>query len=763
MENWKKKAYKDNSGYSFLFVIFGVIFIAAIGVIALTMASNYYITTSVSKKSSAQFYSTESILQEIRTGLQEYANTTSEKAYTKALETYSVSTSAQRDKKYSIDFLNKLADSLIGTGITWDGTYNMVDLSTAEAEDELRSKLEDPSDYLKFKNNTGYVVDIDKIKALTTKPEAVDTTSVKIELYNDNKIKGINPKGEFRLVLKNLSVNYTDSAGYNSKIKTDIVVNVPKYHLSGDATINELKNYIVITDNKLNISNSGEHKTDMATLLRGNIYAGYLSGDDKSSIVVNNDMGGSQAQFFSDRIIARGDLNIKNGSDLTIRGREGSSTSDLWLLDIMLSKGSNSSKYTKLDSNSNAYIQNDLVVDDKNSRVKLSGSYHGYCFNKENTISTLPAELRSYYSSAILINGASTELDTSGLYSLILAGRAFIEKKRVGNTGNMENITSDIQMGESFSVKGNQVAYMVPEEYINQKMNPVIDGKKGTVDISALQASDIWQYLDSSEPVTENHYNTTMTYFFLKFKDEYNANQYFKKYYQDEDNKTILQDSAKTYITSWDAPSLHLDNSLYLLAGHIMRYYAQDGDSDLKETNYFNGSVSPRQNLLNDGIQKGKEFVSRQMSLLAASGTSEMRLEAESDKAPLVESKIIDFSKISGVISRSYENVGDIYFVDGDTSVSATTNKGIIVASGNVEVNADFTGLILAKGQVKVVGKVNAQNDIAMIKTILKNVEKDDEIRDIFYEIDKIDSAAVEKISMSDYVSYKNWSKNDDN
>ena len=50
-----------------------------------------------------------------------------------------------------------------------------------------------------------------------------------------------------------------------------------------------------------------------------------------------------------------------------------------------------------------------------------------------------------------------------------------------------------------------------------------------------------------------------------------------------------------------------------------------------------------------------------------------------------------------------------------------------------------------------------------MIKTILKNVEKDDEIRDIFYEIDKIDSAAVEKISMSDYVSYKNWSKNDDN
>lgn len=723
---------KDNSGYSFLFVIFGVIFIAAIGVIALTMASNYYITTHVSKKASEQFYTTESIVQEIRTGLQEYANTTSETAYKKAIETYSASSATNRDDQYSIDFLNGLADKLVGTGTTWDGTTNEMT----------------------------YVCDVDKIKELTTKPDAVNVapgkTSISVVLYNKTSTEK-----KFHLTVKDIYVNYTDDEGYNSKIKTDIVVNVPDYHLSGDATINELKNYVVITDNQLDISNSGGHQENMAALLRGNIYAGYLDADNKSSIIINNNMGGSQAKFYSDRIIARGNLDLKNGSDLTIGNREGTSQSDLWLLNILLSKGSNSSLYTKLNANVNAYIQDDLRIDDKKSDVTLKGSYYGYSYNKGNTQVTDATSLRSYYSSAILINGANTKLDTSELNRLILAGRAFIEKKR-SNGGVMENITSDIQMGEAFSVKGNQVAYMVPEEYISQKMNPVLDGKVGIVDKSALLASDIGPYLDQSEPSTENHYNTNMTYYFLKFKDENNANEYFKKYYSDEDNKTILEDSQRTYITSWEVPGLNLDNSLYLLAGHILRYYSSTGDTDLKETEYFDGLGNPRQNLLNDGIRIGNEFVSRQMSLLAASGTTEMRLEDESDQSPLVSTKIIDFDKITGTISRSYDGIGDIYFVDGDTSVSATTKKGIIVAKGNVEVNENFTGLILAKGKVTVSGKCDAENDIVMIKSILKNVQKDEDIKDIFYEIDKIDSIDTEKVSMSDYVSYKNWSKNDD-
>ena len=127
-----------------------------------------------------------------------------------------------------------------------------------------------------------------------------------------------------------------------------------------------------------------------------------------------------------------------------------------------------------------------------------------------------------------------------------------------------------------------------------------------------------------------------------------------------------------------------------------------------------------------------------------------------------MSTKIIDFDKVTGTISRSYDGIGDIYFVDGDTSVSATTKKGIIVAGGNVEVNENFTGLILAKGKVTVSGKCDVENDIVMIKSILKNVQKDEDIKDIFKEIDKIDSIGTEKVSMSDYVSYKNWSKNDD-
>lgn len=725
---------KDNSGYSFLFVVIGVIFLIAIGAISLTMATSYFMTTTVSKHSSEQFYTTESIVQEIKTGIQESANIKSENAYKEVLETFASVPTQTRDDRYAVMFLRELADSLVGTGVTWDGTTNGVE----------------------------FVCSLDKIKALTTKPDAVSIApgkgAIKVVLYNKTCLEK-----KFHLEVKNLYVNYTDDDGYNSSIKTDIVINVPEYHLGADSTINEIKNYIVITDNKLVVSNSGQHLANMAALLRGNIYAGFLDTNNKSSILVANDLGGSQAIFNSDRIIARGDLEVAHGSDLQIRNREGASGGDLWALDLLLSKTqayANSKKSTKLDMDNNSFIQNDMIINASRSQVTMKGSYYGYSFNYANTQVTDPSKLKASYSSAVLVNGARTELYTNGLKKMVLAGRSFIEKKN----SNLVGISSDIQMGESFAVKGNQVAYLVPTEYIDKKMNPVIDGEEGHVLKDDLLASPIGTYLDQTNPSTENHYSNTMTYFFLKFKDEKSANDYFKEYYySDEDLNTVVKDSEKTYIVSWNDPTtLKFDASLYLLAGNIVKYNEVQDKTEVQESEYFDNNGKPSQTLLDMGIAKGKEFVSRQLSLLAASNTTAMRLEDEASNDPLVAKKIVDFSKISGTIRRSYTDLGDIVFVDGNTSVSSATNKGIIVATGNVRVDTNFTGLILAGGEVMVEGKVNAINDIVLVKSILKNVEQDKDIRDIFYEIDKLDAKSVTKVSLADYVAYKNWSKNDD-
>ena len=60
-----------------------------------------------------------------------------------------------------------------------------------------------------------------------------------------------------------------------------------------------------------------------------------------------------------------------------------------------------------------------------------------------------------------MINGSKATLDISGLNSLLIAGRSYI--------GRDEKIDSskDILMGEAIAVKANQVAYYIPNGYID--------------------------------------------------------------------------------------------------------------------------------------------------------------------------------------------------------------------------------------------------------------------------------------------------------
>ena len=62
------------------------------------------------------------------------------------------------------------------------------------------------------------------------------------------------------------------------------------------------------------------------------------------------------------------------------------------------------------------------------------------------------------FSSAMIINAKNSKLDISGLSYLLLAGRTYISS---GNTGK------DVPMGESISVRANQLAYNVDKTYLN--------------------------------------------------------------------------------------------------------------------------------------------------------------------------------------------------------------------------------------------------------------------------------------------------------
>lgn len=68
-----------------------------------------------------------------------------------------------------------------------------------------------------------------------------------------------------------MMIDYTDAADYRSTIRTDICMKVPDYKFEGDSTLEEIKDYIVISDSSLAVANNDNNK---GVTFRGNIYTG---------------------------------------------------------------------------------------------------------------------------------------------------------------------------------------------------------------------------------------------------------------------------------------------------------------------------------------------------------------------------------------------------------------------------------------------------------------------------------------------------------
>ena len=714
----------SREGYSLITVIIGVLFLAAIGTILLTIASNYLIAVNIDHNSSDNFYQTEGILEEVRTGLLEYAGDSGETAYKDVVENYTKTKENMRET-FSKNYLSLLAGKLTGYSYNWDD-----------------SKL-----------GTLQTCDLNLLKKLTKVPDAVTTkkgTDLEFVINKDLN------KG-YSLTLKNLMIDYTDETDYRSSIQADICMYVPDYKFEGDSTLEEVKDYIVISDDTLTIT--GNDNTTGATF-RGNVYTG---NKDKGIEVQSQ----NAAKFYSPTIISRGSLDILGGSHVNVQGEK--DAGNLWLQNIRLkSQGVNdeSTLQTTLDLNANAYIANDLDIEANNSVVTLSGKYYGYSYNEENTSSTSVA--RSDYSSAILINGMNTTLKAKNLDKLILAGRTFVSR----NDKDGKAQISDIMMGESIAVKSNQLAYLLPTEYIvgdgaTESHNPVMRDEIVTIDKEGLLNSEIGKYLDTNEPYTANYSNSGgYVFYYLKFKDEKSANEYFKNYYQgsqEEDgssfsNKEQLDDKAKAYISTVDDTNMKFSSELFLIAGNVVHNYYATGGSSIQSDNYFDNAGKPKNELLTDGKKQGQDYVGYQLTLLASGSTGSMRLPENADA--LVAGRIIDFSKLGSTLNKLDEKTGArIYATPGDYVVDGSMKKGIIIAGGDVEVQSDFQGLILAKGKVTTTrSNLNLKSDMVLVGKLLEFAKSDKELRDLFYGLNG--SNIQNPTDMSKCISYQNWQKN---
>ncbi len=792
------KIRKDDSGSAFIFVVIGVMFVSIVGATVLSVATNYVTTVIVDHYSTDNFYQTEGYLSEIRSGIEEIAGKANEKAYLEVVEHYTSPkmTSQMKTiygKKYLTGIVRKLNhDALVPT----ETSAEIKDIESKPAADSTVT-----TDWEQLS--------MDLIKKMSTNPGTLGSTygtndlRYRFEYDKDEK--------ELYLVIRGLIIKYTDETGYRSSVKTDIRIGVPDYAFEGNRTYEELKHYISISDDILRVD-TDNHSSDAA--VSGNVY----SGTAKKMESPNDDEGSgiqihprTKAVFHSKRIISRGNLNIFSGADVKMSGLSGpASLGELWLKNIVVRKPSpavGGAMTSNVNINDNAYILDDTSIEDDNATVNLGGNYYGYSYNRDNSDTTEGnASLRSDYSSAILINGRNTTLTSNGLTKLILAGRTFVQRNEKLTDGTYQESVDDIMMGESLAVRSNQIAYLVPEEFILDGHNPLVGAEVGDdtdarnkVNIAALKSLAVGNegktmadFLKPGEEITANYNNSGQyVYLYLNFKSEVAANEYFSCYYNQEEgsspnnskpNKEYLDDRAQSYIATLDG-SMKISPALYLIAGNIVHDYYSNTGAKQQSPNYFDGTNKPVKSLLDDGQSKMRNYLGLQMALLSSGSESVADVRGMLDdksKDELVKNVVLNiidtngnpseednkFEKDGASLPDRIDNVpgyGDwkIICQNDDYMIDPGIEKGIVLCAKNVTVSSNFEGLIIAGGKVSVTAAGSYKANPAVVGDIL-DIIKNHKDKDWWKYFRCLDDREKRPANVAECISYEEWERNSD-
>lgn len=433
LEAMKKKQY-HNEGASLLMVIIMVSFVGVlVSVVVYGSYYNFYMKYG-DRSAKDNFYTVETALNEINIGLQRELSDSMSVSYMKVSKRGELTVQEKED-----EFKKELYRSV------WEKLRYVEPSSTAVTGKYRVDKL------------TLY---LDK-----TRYDTATQTGAMVLTKKDDALLEYDPTGSSKLVLKNVSLQYTDPRGYVSMLDTDISIIMPEISFVSGKEMPDIENYSTIA----HVSFDTEPST--ALTINGNLYVGgaddahgvpgAMFSKNHSSLRFGNGSG-AQHRVIAKRVVAETG-NADGSSITTLSGNQ------LWTEAIDV----NSANISLLD---NTYVKDDLTIDGKRSRVTLGGQYFGYGSGNVN-----PAD-----SSSILINGAQTTLDMSGLRNLMLLGRAFvgathydadtaeesdyIEDASSGSAGPHAN-HSDLMLGQSVAVKGDQMMYMVPEECMGYEGN----------------------------------------------------------------------------------------------------------------------------------------------------------------------------------------------------------------------------------------------------------------------------------------------------
>lgn len=739
----KNSFHKDDRGASLLAVLILMVVVSAIAVVITKITIVNIQMKEVERGTKRNFYSADAIMDDLRTGAREQAETALENAYVDVLQHYVDYTSGGKNAQdvFKQNYMNGL-------------------------ESYFADPMKTPVDTTNEQGNVVYRVagyDADKVKGCI-----LDGTQQGCFVAPaDSKYEIDYGAGTF--TLKDVRVVYKDAQDYETTITTDLVFSTPDMNFSGQSQVQEFMKYALIADDQVNIN-------AMNVYVGGSIYAG--AGGIQAT-------GSGSGRLEGKMILTRGDIVADMGSTLMV----GNGNSSIWAENIMTTGKSAAT----LDVNGNMYVADDLALNAKESKVKLQGNYYGYNFQKNygagDTVAT-----DADFSSAIMINGKSSSLNIQNLKYLLLAGRTFIS--RGDNSSN-----TDIQMGESIAARTNQLAYYVPERYVkvesgestllkwndNDAQNVEKKYPIGESDYAASIHVDpvkLDGWLNHANPIVPYYYTNGVNYY-LNFKSQQDANEFYAAYYAGNTGKA--GGLAGTYL---DKNALIIDEHnkvIMTLSGDIMYRTKPEEMFQEKAVTIEPDNWKDSAGLLWDYCSKlavsykslelglkdfGQSVTPDQVRFSVTDENGREKIDKSID--PLFD-KLIDRSALQEEIAKHknpgdtgyavYKPAADVYLIDntGVYDLPTSITKGIVVATGSVKVSGNFEGLIISGGKVTFDANVQVKGN----KLLVSNLFKEDQSRQapLFSKFFRdCSGTAASNISgqldLDSYINYDEWKKN---
>lgn len=374
---WKRKLRrKDNRGSSMVAALVAIAFVGILASVVMTSTVTNYKLKTMNYKSKKTFYSAESALEEIHSGLSTECYDKLEEEYLKAitrLSTYGTDDSTEANDEANEDMRR----------------------GYLTAVGQLVSPVGKPADWTLTDYLTGFLTDPVNASVVSVGTVTSDLTSV---------------------IINDLVVQYKESeTDYFSTVAVDLVMEFPNVKFDFINDRNMLKTYL---DYCLIGMKGIEAGNNSSSSIAGGAFAGNFGG--KGGLTVS---GGSRLDFVEGScptvLVSESDINVK-GMVNVVNGR-------IWGVNINVGDRAASSGGTLNfadGSDTYAYIADDLNLIGTGSSVSLGSNFYGFGYS-ENTVGN---------SSAIVINGEKSSLDIANINRMLLGGRAYIN---IGADGYM--------------------------------------------------------------------------------------------------------------------------------------------------------------------------------------------------------------------------------------------------------------------------------------------------------------------------------------